>query len=54
MTTRVYGRGAPIFETILDYMGIDEARFWEIVDAARSPHLWERSAGRWVLPHQVS
>lgn len=38
----------------LDYMGIGEARFWEIVDQFRSPHLWTREGGPWTLRHQVS
>ncbi|OGK77587.1 MAG: LPS biosynthesis protein [Candidatus Rokubacteria bacterium GWC2_70_16] len=38
----------------LDYMGIGEARFREIVDQFRSPHLWKREGGQWTLRHQVS
>lgn len=38
----------------LDYMGIGEARFWEIVDQFRSPHLWTREGGPWTLRDQVS
>ena len=41
------------FAEILDYMGITEERFWEIVDRGRSPHLWERQNGTWVLRHAV-
>lgn len=42
------------FKEILEYMGISEARFWEVVDKARSPHLWEKVEGKWTLSHQVS
>jgi N-acetyl sugar amidotransferase len=38
----------------LDYMGIPEARFWELIDQFRSPHLWKREGDRWRLRHQVS
>ena len=38
----------------LEYMGIPQARFWEIVDQFRSPHLWKREGDRWALRHQVS
>lgn len=42
------------FAENLEYMGISEARFWEVVDQFRSPHLWRREDGRWKLRHQVS
>jgi N-acetyl sugar amidotransferase len=42
------------FDEILAYMGIDEGRFHEVIDSARSPHLWRRDGGEWVLRHQVS
>ena len=43
------------FTDIIDYMGISEDRFWEVIDNARSPHLWEKSvAGEWRLKHQIS
>jgi N-acetyl sugar amidotransferase len=42
------------FREALEYMGITEARFWEVVDQFRSPHLWRRDGDRWVLRHQVS
>jgi N-acetyl sugar amidotransferase len=38
----------------LDYMGITEARFWELIDRFRSPHLWKREGDTWILRHQVS
>ncbi|MFZ5761929.1 MAG: N-acetyl sugar amidotransferase [Thermodesulfobacteriota bacterium] len=42
------------FGEILDYMGITEERFHEVIDRARSPHLWKRENGEWKLRHQVS
>ena len=41
------------FKDILDYMGITEERFWEVIDKARSPHLWKKEDGKWRLLHQV-
>jgi N-acetyl sugar amidotransferase len=42
------------FQENLDFMGISEARFWEVVDQFRSPHLWKREGAAWALRHQVS
>lgn len=42
------------FAEFLEYIGIDERRFWEIVDGFRSPHLWEKRNGEWRLRYQVS
>jgi len=43
------------FRDCLDYMEITEGRFWEVINAARSPHLWRQAAnGSWTLVHQVS
>jgi N-acetyl sugar amidotransferase len=39
---------------VLEYMGISEERFWQVIDGARSPHLWKKVGGDWVLRHQVS
>lgn len=44
---------AKYFKEILAYMGITEARFWEVIDQARSPHLWKFEAGEWHLRHTV-
>jgi N-acetyl sugar amidotransferase len=41
------------FREILDYMGIDESRFWGVVEQARSPHLWRRTDEEWVLRHPI-
>jgi len=42
------------FKEILDYMEITENRFWEVIDQARSPHLWKKENGVWTLRHQIS
>lgn len=42
------------FKEILDYMGITEARFWEVIDRARSPHLWEKAGQEWKLRHPIA
>jgi N-acetyl sugar amidotransferase len=33
---------------------MDKERFLALADEFRSPHLWERSDGEWVLKHQVA
>jgi N-acetyl sugar amidotransferase len=42
------------FKENLEYMGLTEGQFWEIVDRFRSPHLWAREGDEWVLRHRVS
>jgi len=39
------------FQEVLKYMDITEERYWEVLDHARSPHLWEKINGEWVLLH---
>jgi hypothetical protein len=39
---------------ILEYMGISEERFHQVIDDARSPHLWRKEGDEWFLRHQVS
>lgn len=41
------------FNEILEYMDISENRFWEVIDSARSPHLWKKENNSWVLRHTV-
>ncbi len=41
------------FKEILEYMGITEERFYQVIDGARSPHLWSFDGGEWRLRHQV-
>ena len=42
------------FPEILEYMDLPEKKFWDIIDRARSPHLWEKQGEEWKLLHQVS
>ena len=41
------------FKTILDYIDITEEYFWELIDKARSPHLWEKNNNDWVLKKKI-
>ena len=42
------------FHEVMDAVGIAPARFLELCDAFRSPHLWRREGSRWILRYQVS
>lgn len=42
------------FKEFLEYIDTTEDEFWEIVDRNRSPHLWEKVDGEWILKHTVS
>jgi len=37
----------------LEYMGISENRFHDIIEKARTPHLWEKENNKWVLRHKI-
>lgn len=37
------------FQFFLDYIGIDNEQYWDVIDTARSPHLWKRNNGKWEL-----
>lgn len=41
------------FQEVLDYMGITEQRYWDVIDGSRSPHLWAKEYGEWKLKHTV-
>lgn len=41
------------FKEILEYLDISEGRFWELIDNARSPHLWKREGNEWKLRYKV-
>lgn len=41
------------FRWFLEYLGITEKHFREVVDSYRAPHLWEKAGGEWKLKHQV-
>ncbi len=43
------------FQIFLEYCGITEDYFWEVIDSWRSPHLWGKDKeGNWKLRHTVS
>lgn len=42
------------FSDFLSYLDIDKEGFWEVVDAYRQPHIWEKVNDEWKLRHQVS
>lgn len=42
------------FAWFLDYLGITEKHFWEVIDRYRAPHLWEKVGDEWKLKYRVS
>jgi len=40
-------------QEILNYLGMSEEEFKETIDKFRSPHLWEKIDGKWILKHAV-
>lgn len=42
------------FKEFLEYIDLNEERFYELVDSFRSPHLWKKTVDGWELKHQVS
>lgn len=42
------------FKEFLEYTGLTEKRFHEVIDSYRAPHLWEKIGSEWKLKHQVS
>ena len=42
------------FNTFLEYCGISEEYFWQVIDSWRSPHIWAKVNGVWKLRHTVS
>lgn len=41
------------FQTFLEYCGITEEYFWQVVDAWRPEHIWRKADGEWRLRHKV-
>jgi N-acetyl sugar amidotransferase len=39
------------FEFFLDYIHIEKEQYWEVIDNARSPHLWIKKGTEWHLKH---
>ncbi|HEY4484413.1 MAG TPA: N-acetyl sugar amidotransferase [Candidatus Paceibacterota bacterium] len=43
------------FQEFLNYTGISKDKFWKLIDAGRSPHLWKKNNNKeWQLRHQVT
>ena len=42
------------FQDVMDYLDVDPEHFLELVDKARSPHLWKFTNGEWQLRHPLS
>jgi N-acetyl sugar amidotransferase len=42
------------YDEIMEYMDMEPDYFMNLLDSFRSPHLWEKVNGEWVLKHQVS
>lgn len=41
-------------DEMLEYMDVSREKFWEVIDGARSPHLWRYNGNTWELRHQAS
>ena len=41
------------FQFFLEYGDIDKQKYWEVIDNARSPHLWE-NRDDWKLKHPLN
>ena len=41
------------YQDFLDYLGIDENHFRQVVDSWRLDHIWENTPSGWVLRHQI-
>jgi len=41
------------FREFLEYIGITEENFWQIINKFRSPHIWKRVNGEWRLKSAV-
>lgn len=41
------------FKTFLEYCGITEKHYHEVIDSWRSPHLWDKVNGKWELKQPI-
>ena len=41
------------FEAFLKYINVSEKEFWSIIDSYRSPHLWNKENGKWIMKEKV-
>ena len=42
------------FKEFLEFLDIDEAHFWNVVDSWRPDHLWEKDKDTWKLKSPIS
>lgn len=42
------------YNTFLEYCGITDEQFQEVVDSWRSPHLWKKVGSEWKLRHSIA
>lgn len=42
------------YQEFLEYTGLTDERFREVIDSFRTPHLWEKDGSEWRLKYQVS
>ena len=42
------------FDEVMEYIGMKPARFHELCEEFRSPHLWKKEKGEWKLRHNVN
>jgi N-acetyl sugar amidotransferase len=42
------------FSEVMAYLDIKEEDFFKLCDNARSPHLWKKDDGKWMLRHLIS
>ena len=38
----------------LDYLGVDEQHYWDVVNSFRLPHIWKKEDGEWKIRHTVA
>ena len=41
------------FKEILNYLDLNEKKFFEIIDKFRPQHLWKKESGKWELLQAV-
>jgi len=41
------------FQEFLEYVNINEEKFWELINKFRTPHLWKMENGEWKLSHPI-
>lgn len=42
------------YQLFLEYCGITEQEFWDVVDSWRPEHMWRNIDGKWTLRHKVN